>query len=259
MAFNERFVEANGYRIRYLEAGAGDALVVLHGAGGLRVSGAHELLAEHRRVILFEAPGFGESAENTRSQSMQDLAETMAEAAIALGLDRFDLMGNSFGGKLALWLAVLRPELVRALVLVAPAAIRPDGARPPRPEQRAELLYAHPERQKPRPPASEEVEAKQERLVGRLMGPPRDEELEGRMAGLKVPVLVLFGTRDRLIPADMGRIYKEILPDCHLVLVYDAGHAIDGDRPEAFTAVVDDFLNRHAGFLVPSRPALLHP
>lgn len=259
MDFREHFVEADGFRIRYLEAGTGEPLIVFHGAGGVRVSGGHELLAEKRRVMLFEAPGFGESAENTRSQSMQDLAESMAKAALALGLDRFDLAGNSFGGKLALWTAILRPELIRALVLVAPAAIRPEGARPPRPEQRAELLYAHPERQKPRLPSSEEVEAKQERLVGRLMSPGRDEELESRMAGLNVPVLVLFGTRDRLIPADMGRIYKENLPDCHFVIVYDAAHAIDGDRPEAFAAVVDDFLNRHAGFLVPSRPALLHP
>jgi pimeloyl-ACP methyl ester carboxylesterase len=49
-----------------------------------------------------------------------------------------------------------------------------------------------------------------------------------------------------MIPPEMGRIYREIMPNCHLVFVYDAGHAIDGDRPEAFASIVSDFLERHA-------------
>ena len=64
-------------------------------------------------------------------------------------------MGNSFGGKLALWLAVQQPERVQALILVAPAAIRPEGNVPPQalsPEELMARLYAHPERQAPLPP-----------------------------------------------------------------------------------------------------------
>jgi glycosyltransferase involved in cell wall biosynthesis len=59
---------------------------------------------------------------------MAELAATVEKAADALGLDRFELMGTSFGGKAALWLAVQHPERVRALVLEAPAAIRPQNA-----------------------------------------------------------------------------------------------------------------------------------
>src|SRR5207245_2537139 len=108
------------------EAGKGPVLVHLHGAGGLRLSPAHDLLAKQFRVIAFEMPGFGASAENTRTQSMPELAGTMAAAADKLGLDRFNLMGTSFGGKTALWLAVQSPERVLALVLESPAALRPD-------------------------------------------------------------------------------------------------------------------------------------
>ena len=57
----------------------------------------------------------------------------------------------------------------------------------------------------------------------------------------------------------MGRIYREKLPNCHFVLVYDAGHAIDADRPEAFAAVVREFLQGADGFLVNRESALLHP
>jgi pimeloyl-ACP methyl ester carboxylesterase len=78
--FREGFVEADGFRIRYMEAGNGPALVHLHGAGGLRLSPAHDLLAKQFRVIAFEMPGFGASAENTKTQSMPELAATMAAA-----------------------------------------------------------------------------------------------------------------------------------------------------------------------------------
>ncbi len=85
-------------------------LVHLHGAGGLRLSPGHDLLSRHFRVIAFEMPGFGNSAENTRLQDMPALAAAMAKAAANLGIDRFNLMGISFGGKTALWLAAQHPD-----------------------------------------------------------------------------------------------------------------------------------------------------
>src|SRR6266508_3474325 len=151
--FTEGFVEADGFRIRYAEAGQGEPLVCFHGAGGMRVSRSHELLAEQQRVIVFEAPGFGTSPVNERSSSIQELARTMAQAVANLGVERFNLMGNSFGGRLALWLAIQQPARIQALVLAAPAAIRPEGTQRAAvpPEERLGLLYAHPERHPPRP------------------------------------------------------------------------------------------------------------
>ena len=148
--FTEGYIEADGFRIRYQEAGQGEPLVSLHGAGGMRLSRSNALLAQQYRVIVFEVPGFGHSPANERSQSMPELARTMAQAVTNLGLEHFNLMGNSFGGKLALWLAIEQPERVPALVLVAPAAIRPEGGGPSQalsPEERRARLYAHPERQ----------------------------------------------------------------------------------------------------------------
>ena len=75
-AFREGFVDADGFRIRYMEAGDGTPLVHLHGAGGLRLNPSHDLLAQKFRVIAFEMPGFG-SAENTRTANMQELAATI--------------------------------------------------------------------------------------------------------------------------------------------------------------------------------------
>jgi pimeloyl-ACP methyl ester carboxylesterase len=255
--FAEGRVVAGGFEVRYGEAGDGPPLVCLHGAGGLTLTRSHELLAERYRVIAFETPGFGESPVNDRSASLADLAATMRDAVAALGLDRCSVWGTSFGGKLALWLAVQDPDRLDALVLAAPAAIRlRTGSLPPAEELPA-LLYAHPERV-PVARLSPEVDAKQRKLVGRLIGPPRDAELETEMRRLEVPTLVLFGTLDRITPPELGRHYRELLPRCHFVIVYDAAHAIAADRPEAFAAVVGDFLERREEFIVRRESGLLY-
>ncbi|HKS89387.1 MAG TPA: alpha/beta hydrolase [Stellaceae bacterium] len=260
--FREGFVEADGFRIRYCAAGDGPPLVHLHGAGGMRLTRAHDLLARRYRVIAFEMPGFGSSAENTRTRDMPELALTMARAAEALGLDRFNLWGTSFGGKAALWLAVQRPELLHALVLESPAAMRPPGGGPASgtPEEMARQLYGHPERMPPIVPPPPAVAAQTRALVGRLMGPGRDPDLEMRMRRLAVPTLVLFGTLDRLIPPAMGREYKALMPEnSHLALVYDAGHVIATERPEAFAEIVGDFLDRREAFVVSRAETVIHP
>jgi pimeloyl-ACP methyl ester carboxylesterase len=260
-AFREGHIEADGFRIRYMAAGQGAPLVHLHGAGGLRLTRGHDLLSRHRRVVAFEMPGFGQSLENTRTRSMPELASTMAQAARNLGLDTFDLMGTSFGGKTALWLALQAPERVIALVLDAPAAIRQEGAQAPSgsPEEMARWLYAHPERIPPVPAPDPAVRAKTQALVQRLRGPDRDADLEARLPDLAAPTLVLFGTLDRVIAPAMGHFYKELIPNCHLVFVYDAGHAISTDRPEAFTEVVGDFLERHEAFVISRAETVIHP
>ncbi len=255
-AFSDTEIEADGFRIRYREAGRGKSLICLHGGGGLRLSRTHDILARDRRVIAFEAPGFGNSPVNHRSATMDDLAATMNVAIAALGIERYDLMGTSFGGKLALSMALDRREPVDSVVLISPAAIRIN----PAPDIGPHTLHRHPEspeaRRDPVPP---EVHAKQRALSTRLLGPARDAEFEERLTALDLPVLVLFGTEDTITPPEGARLYRQVLPDCHLMLVYDAAHAIDADRPEALTEVVADFLARHGKFLVRQDSDLVYP
>ena len=67
------------------------------------------------------------------------------------------------------------------------------------------------------------------------------------------------GTADRIAPPEAAHLYRESLPNCHLIMVYDAAHAIDADRPEAVASVVDDFLKRREYFLVRQESGLIHP
>jgi pimeloyl-ACP methyl ester carboxylesterase len=261
--FREKFVDADGFHIRYLEAGQGEPIVHFHGAGGLHLYRSHELLAQNHRVLLFEVPGFGNSAVNDRSQSVEDLGRTMAEAVTRLGIDQFNLMGNSFGGRLALWTALQIPERIHSLVLVAPAAILPENHTRPQSMSQEELvkrLFAHPERVNLPAPLSPEVTAKQNALTRRLTTPRRDElEVLSSMATFQPPVLVVWGPDDKMIPSEMGRVYVEKLPTAFLVLLYDAGHEADADRPEAFADLVTEFIERGAGFVVNHRSGVVHP
>ena len=232
--FEQRFVEADRFRILVLEKGQGEPLVFFHTARGVRLTAAHARLAETRRVIALEAPGFGRSPVNQRTADLPALARTMLAAAEALGLRQFDLMGHSFGGKLALWAAILAPEAVRALVLVAPSAIRPENWSPPTVQEDVDPEVGH----------------QQSALVARLFGPAVDAALESRMGEVACPVLALFGTRDELIPTSIARRYRQLMPKANVMFVYDAGHSITEDRPEATAALIEDFLQEPGGFLV---------
>ncbi len=115
---------------------------------------------------------------------------------------------------MALWLAVQHPRAA------AGAGSRSAGRDPAgriagsggTPADMARALYGHPERMPPLPAADPAVQAKQQALTGRLRGPDRDPELEAGMRRLSTPTQVQFGTLDRVMPPEMGRHYKALMP-----------------------------------------------
>ena len=79
-----------------------------------------------------------------------------------------------------------------------------------------------------------------------------------RLASLKVPLLTVFGTKDRAAPPEAGRHYRERLAACNVVFVYDAGAAMGDERPEAVADLAIDFLHRGDTFLVRQQSDLLY-
>jgi len=220
--FAERFVPVGGERIRYLEAGQGNPVVVLHGGDGLTSSPLNTLLARQFRVIALEIPDCGRSPRNAQSQSLRDLARMLAEAVAALGLEHYGLVSTAASAPLALWQAIDLPQRVDALVLISPIALLPDGWTAP-------------------------------------SGCARDLALERNLGDMKVATLVLLGTRDEVLPAETGRLYVELLTNCYYALVYDAGHEIEAERPEALFAAVRDFLEQHETFVVSRKKTIINP
>lgn len=226
-------VAAEGRDLCYAAAGEGPVLVVLDGLGGLRPGPLQARLAAARKVIVFALPD-AEAAE---------AASLVASGLDALGIEAFDLMAHGAGAGAALWLALLRPRMVRAVILVAPLAL---GAAVPLEGITAASLHAHPERHAPPPP-----------LAVRGLGDPA--ALEARLADIEAPVLALFGTEDTLAPPESADRYRARLGSCSLMFVYAAAHLVDFDRPEAVAFIIGEFLERKDQFLVSREDGLVFP
>jgi pimeloyl-ACP methyl ester carboxylesterase len=222
VAFTEHVIQADEVRIRYLEAGQGNPVVILQSAEGLTLSPFHTLLAQQFRVIILEIPSLSTPPLEERSLALSAVARTLTQAAVTLGLERYVLVASSTCTPLALWQALHAPERIEALVLISPPALLP---------------------------------ADQSAASGSM----HDAELARRLADVQVATLVLLGTNDQSIPLDTGRTYVERLPACYYLLVYDAGQAMETERPEALCEAVCDFVERRGAFIVERNNTALNP
>ena len=227
-AGKEDYVEVDGFRIRSWEAGPpqpAGAVVMLEGmTWGL--STLRDALAQKYRVIALELPGCGESPANTRSQSVQELASTVARAAAQVVPENYTLIGTSFGANVALWQTLQSPDKVEALVLIAPTALLPAaGPMTSTLEATARRLFAHPEK------------------VGEI----------------SCATLVLFGSEDKMVAPEAARIYRARIPNSNIAFVYDAGHLIEAERPEALVNAVSDYVELRETFIVGRQTGIINP
>ncbi|HEX5282929.1 MAG TPA: alpha/beta hydrolase [Bryocella sp.] len=127
--WTRRELRVGGVRLSYIEreteAGcAGAPVLMLHGivAGGDCFRRLGDQLPDERRVVALDLPGGGYSERPlTIDVSFRSVAEIVAEAMSVLGMERPVIVGHSYGGAIALELAAWRPELLDAIILIAPA------------------------------------------------------------------------------------------------------------------------------------------
>lgn len=258
-AFVEGSVDIAGFTIRYCAAGEGPTLLCLPGAGGPVLTFALDALAERFRLILLELPGWGVQPNDVTD--FDGLADQVDEIAAALGLDRFHLMGTSFGGACALHFVVRHPERVESLVLEAPAKFREASSNPATlsPEAFVKAFRSHPDRLPYMSPPDPEFMGRVWPTVERLMGDGLDDGLVALLETVPTRTLILFGRNDGLINPINGRVLRRCMRNSSLQYVYDAAHDIQCDRPEAFADVVGDFLQRGMQFLINDHDGLINP
>ncbi|MGY4711523.1 alpha/beta fold hydrolase [Mycolicibacterium sp. CBM1] len=261
--FRSSTVEVDGFCVEYFEAGTGDPLVVLHGAGGPVLTPALHNLAAAHRVLVIQMPGFGAQL-NDRHQTFAELAETVAQVVEALGYENYHLLGSSIGGAVALQIALAHPERLLSMVLEGPAAFRVGAFDPqsaPSVDDLQRRFRAQPDREPAWQPGDPAVMARTWPLVERLMSnaETEDADLTRRLPDCAVRTLVIFGDRDGIIPPENGRTYRRLMPNCSLILVHRAAHDIQSDRPEAFSELVGEFLQRGWHFLLPDASTLINP
>ncbi|HUB95956.1 MAG TPA: alpha/beta hydrolase [Stellaceae bacterium] len=236
----------------YHVGGSGAPLLCLHSAGGARLTSALERLAATRTLYLPVFPGFDGTPTQPHLRTMEDLAGLAAEFIDNVVGQPCDVMGHSFGGWVACWLAVDHPDRLQQLVLHAPAGFAPDGA-PGLPTDLAklrQLAFAHPENLLPDTRSLDIHRSNRETVDHYLGKKTNDRDLQGRLGDISALTLILHGTKDGLVPVASPRLLKERIRRSHLIYVHDAAHAIDVDQPARFVSLVEDFLAVGEAFIV---------
>ncbi|MGC4808844.1 alpha/beta fold hydrolase [Micromonospora sp. DT233] len=267
-------VTVRGRAVRCRVAGQGPPVVLLHGIGRTLADFAelHDLLARDHRVVSLDLAGHGGSAPLDEPHTLAALARATAESLDALGVDRpAHLVGNSLGGAVAMRLAVDEPSRVASLVLANSAgfgaevtialrllALRPLGRlllRPSRAVARhTERALFHDARHvtaarldtalaAARRPHAARVMLELVGSLGTVRGvaPGWRAELLDAVARLDVPLLVVWGDRDRILPAAHLDAARARLPRARTHLFPDTGHLPQVERAAQFHHLVTDF------------------
>ena len=273
---DSQFIEINGLKVHVKVMGQGEPVfVLLHGFGASLYSWqpVMEQFSQLGTVIAFDRPAFG-LTERPLSWTGTNPYSPQAQVELVLGLlDHFNvqqaiLVGNSAGGTVAMQVALEYPARVSAMILVDPAVFTGGGApswiRPllgtpqlrhlgpliarqiqQRGPQLIELAWHDPSRLSP-----ETLELYQKPLqvenwdkaLWEFTLASRASGLSDRLAEFTLPVLVITGDDDRIVPtADSIRLAGE-LPDASLVVIPQAGHVPHEERPDLFMQAVYEFV-----------------
>jgi pimeloyl-ACP methyl ester carboxylesterase len=261
-AFKANQVEVDGFRIRYWESNPPQPLgtVVMLTGMTLGLFRLRDILGQTYRVVMVELPGFGASPANTSSQSVKELANTVAQAAANLVSETYTLIGTSFGANVALWQTLQAPDKVEALVLISPTTILPlADSMAGTSAATVEHLFAHPEKARSLPSVDPTVIAKEQELVQRLTGGMHDAEAERRLGEILCATLIIFGSEDQMVAPEAPRVYRERIANSNLSFVYDAGHFIEAERPEALINAVSDYVAQRETFIVGRQTGIINP
>jgi pimeloyl-ACP methyl ester carboxylesterase len=145
-------------------------------------------------------------------------------------------------------------------VLIAPTALLPAaGPLAGAPGDTAKRLFAHPEKARGFASVDPAIVAKEQALVQRLTGGMHDAEAERRLGEIPCATLVLFGSEDKMVAPEAARIYRARIPNSNIAFVYDAGHLIEAERPEALVNAVSDYVELRETFIVGRQTGIINP
>lgn len=245
-----------GFRIEYREVGEGKPVVYFHGAGGVFRNAAFlPALGQRYRVLAPSRPGYDGSPGSCASANED--AEVMADFIRQLVDGPVHLIGESAGSAAACWLAILEPDLVASLILVAPGAFAgashaPPPSSPGAMEQR--LFGTQPAWTEP--PTDADRAARQRNATAnaaKLRPADGNGDLLERLSEITAPTLVQWGTADEVIEPEAGQVFVQRIPNSYRILVYAAAHSLPVSACRQFVALTTDFIERGDRFVVAER------
>ena len=276
----DHFIDVDGIRTRYWEAGSsGSVVLLLHGIG----CSVHEwesnieVLAARHRVFALDLLGFGLTAKPANeTYTLGRLARFILDFMKAKAIDRAHLAGNSLGGRLALECAAIAPQQVASLVLVDPAGM---ARRETLFEFRLSTLpvlgeiFTWPNRlgtkmlwrkaffapssfvteelvttkvTLARQPGAQSAFLKTLRAFLDFRGFRAElvEELHAALPGIRAPALVLWGRDDRFVPCAHAEVLRDRLPNVEVQIWAGCGHAPQVECSRRFNETALGFWRR---------------
>src|SRR5215212_186950 len=222
----EQVREIGGRATWIAEAGAGRPLLWLHDTRGNLWTPGHDALGQDYHLLAPSLPGFDDSTTLGRIDGPEDVVFWLLDLFEALALERPALLGCGLGGWLAAEFAVRYPERLGALVLVDAYGLQVDGALAEdefalTPPMLRPLVFAAPASAVAQAwlPDAEPPERVEGALHARVAAArlawqfPYSPKLRGRQTRARVPALVVWGERDRLVSPVHAQAYAEGLPD----------------------------------------------
>lgn len=268
MAAGVETVAVSGLRVAYRRAGQGQPLVLLHGGFLDSREWRAQLngLSDEFDVIAMDCLGCGQSDDPPEGFTLRDYADNLAGFLAALGCDGAHIGGLSFGSMYALVLYRFHPELPRSLILAG--AYAGWGGSLPRAEVARRVRWVNDVLDRPvaewgpdflatvyrdqTPPALlREAMDILEDLRPSGFRPVTEAffaaDLRDVLPRITVPTLLIYGDADARSPRHVAQDLHQQIRGSRLVVLPDAGHGVNEEAPEAFNAVVRDFLTGLAG------------
>lgn len=264
-----RTIDAAGLATNYHEAGTGSPVVLIHGSGpGVSAWANWRLtipaLAERFRVLAPDMAGFGFTERKLDARyGKEGWVDHLAAFLDAAGVERADLIGNSFGGAIALAFAIRFPDRVRRLVLMGSAGISfpltPGldavwGYEPSFESMRRLMdIFAH-----DRALVSDELAELRYRASIRpgfqesfsaMFPAPRQQGVEGlasdeaAIAALPHEALIVHGREDKVVPPENAERLFKLIPAAQLHMFGQCGHWTQIEHAQRFNRLVTDFLS----------------
>lgn len=273
---DSRFIEVNGLNIHYKKYGSGEPVfILLHGFGASLFSWREvtEPLAELGTVIAYDRPAFGLTErpmewEGESPYSQEAQIQLVIGLMDALGVEKAILVGNSAGGTISMLAALQYPERVESLILVDPAVYAGGGA----PSWSRPLLKT-PQMNRVGPLIARQIQTRGPELVEvawhdsskiapdvmegyqkplqvenwdkalwYLTVSSRESGLAERLNELTLPILVITGDDDRIVPTEQSVRLAGELPNASLVVIPQSGHVPHEETPAEFMQAVIQFL-----------------
>jgi pimeloyl-ACP methyl ester carboxylesterase len=253
-------------RLRFVRAGMGMPVVLLHGYGESLLSWemVFDRLARDADVVAVDLPGFGLSSKPASGYTADSLATVVLRFLDQLGIRRFVLVGHSLGGVVAAAMAIRDPPRVLGLALIDAALVTPwalagtsDTSRAGASVRRAIAEYenlrgsfnsAHDANWLAEDSAATTYQPSGDPAYASALSAVLLEFDFGVLTAAKarrlaMPVKLIWGALDPVIPVQVGRLLAERLPDATLVVIPRAWHRPQAERPEEVASILVAFLS----------------